>query len=249
MASGDLAAIKQKAEAGDANAQVLLGDGLAANFRAVEALSWYRKAAQQGNIVAAHDAGQMLLFGAPGFPLEQQNLAPNPTEGIRWTFQAATNFHPGACLNVATALRRGLGVGTNLVEAYAWLQLAADLPPGSIVAKIELNKLALELDSDRVRRGQALAAQFKARNFVPLTAREIPEGDPRLKLSGITTGGKTSLAMINGKTLAENESAVVPVAPGTLRVKCLSIQRDCVLIRVEGEDDTRLLRLKSASGQ
>lgn len=45
MGMGDVTAIKQKAEAGDAAAQVTLGDALASRFHAGEALDWYRKAA------------------------------------------------------------------------------------------------------------------------------------------------------------------------------------------------------------
>ncbi len=49
MGFGDVAAIKQKAEAGDAQAQVALADLLAQHFRSSEALHWYRKAVDQGN--------------------------------------------------------------------------------------------------------------------------------------------------------------------------------------------------------
>jgi hypothetical protein len=63
-------------------------------------------------------------------------------------------------------------------------------------------------------------------------------------LGGITFGGKRSLAVINGKSLSEGESASVSVKPGTLTVKCLKIEKDSVLIIVEGEDVPRLLHLR-----
>ena len=130
MGLGDIASIKRKAEAGDAAAQVSLGDALASSFHASEALDWYRKAAAQGNVQGQYHVGDMLLFGAAGIP---QSLAvqPNQTEAIRWTFMAATNFHAHACWNMGKALRQGLGVRTNLVAAYAWLSLFANTPPGS----------------------------------------------------------------------------------------------------------------------
>src|SRR5712671_5367235 len=50
MGLGDVAAIKQRAEAGDAKAQVALANALVSQFRSAEALSWYSKAAAQGNV-------------------------------------------------------------------------------------------------------------------------------------------------------------------------------------------------------
>ena len=57
-------------------------------------------------------------------------------------------------------------------------------------------------------------------------------------------GWKRSLALINGKTLSEGESAAVSVKPGTLTIKCLKIEKDLVLITVHGEDTPRLLHLR-----
>jgi hypothetical protein len=243
MGLGDVAAIKQKAEAGDAAAQVALADSLTSRFHATEALDWYRKAAAQGNVEGKYHVGAMLLFGAPGIP-QALTVRPNHTEGIRWTFLAATNFHAYACRNMAKALRHGLGTSTNLVAAYAWLSLLSDIPPGFVSGRYEMNDLALQLDTAALQQAQSLAAQFKAANWQAPPVRAVPEGDPRLKLGGITFGGKTSLAVINGKTLSEGESATVSVKPGTLNIKCLKIEKDSVQIAVEGEDSPRLLRFK-----
>jgi TPR repeat protein len=161
MGFGDVAEIKKKAEAGDAFAQVKLADSLASNLKATEALQWYRKAAAQGNVEGKYHVGQMLLFGAPGIPTELA-VKPNPTEGLRWTFMAATNFHPNACWNMGKALSRGLGTSTNLIGAYAWLKLFSETGSGSIVGKVEMNQLALKLDAGSLQQGQNLAARFKA---------------------------------------------------------------------------------------
>jgi hypothetical protein len=243
MGMGDVAVIKQKAEAGDAGAQVALGDTLASRFHASEALDWYRKAAAQGNVEGEYHVGDMLLSGAFGNP-QTLGVRPSPTEGIRWTFMAATNFHPYACRNMAKALTQGLGTSTNLVAAYAWLSLFATTLPGSIAGRYQMNELALQLDTTAIQQAQNLAAQFKAGNWQAPVPRAIPDGDPRLKLGGITFGGRTLLAVINGKTLSEGESATVSVKPGTLTIKCLKIEKDSVLITVQGEDTPRLLHLR-----
>jgi len=243
MGLGDVAALKRKAEAGDGAAQVALGEALAYKWHASEALDWYRKAAAQGNVAGEYHVGDMLLFGGLGVP-QALAVRPNHAEGIRWTFMAATNSHPQAYWNMARALREGLGTSTNLVEAYAWLKLYAGTLPGSIVGRVHMNELALKMDTEALGRAERLAEEFKSGKWHAPVARALPEGDPRLKLGGITFSGKNSLAMINGKTFSEGESAAVSLKSGTLVIKCLKIEKDSVLISVDGEDDPRLLHLR-----
>jgi hypothetical protein len=56
--------------------------------------------------------------------------------------------------------------------------------------------------------------------------------------------GNRSLGLINGKTLSAGESAAVSVKPGTLTIKCFKIEKESVLITVEGEDASRFLHLR-----
>lgn len=243
MGFRDVAAIKQRAVAGDAAAQVALGDSLASTFHVSEAFEWYRKAAVQGNVEGKYQVGRMLLFGAPGIP-GSLSVQPNQAEGLRWTFRAATNFHAYACWNMAKALRQGLGTGNNLVTAYAWLKLFKDTPEGSIVGRVELNELALKMDTRALQEAESLAIQFKVGRWQPPVIRVLPEGDSRLRLRGITFGAKKPLAVIGGKTLLEGETARIAVKPGSLTIKCLKIEKESVVILVEGEDEPRVLRMK-----
>lgn len=239
---GDMATIKQKAEAGDAHSQGLLGDALAANFRSIDALDWYRKAASQGSVQAAYHTGHLLVFGRVGIP-KDQTVSPNPSEGIHWTFQAATNLYADALHDMSRAYQQGLGVGTNMVQAYAWQQLYAETRSGSIVGKVELNQMALKLDTSTIREAQELASQFKGGGWQPLSIQRIPS-ESMLKLNGFVTG-KTPLAIINGKTFAEGESQMLKgIRPDPIAVKCLKIDKDSVLISVEGEDTPRRLTVK-----
>jgi uncharacterized protein len=157
MGYSDVAATKQKAEAGDPQAQLSLGDTLAFNFKSADALNWYRKAADQGLVAAKSRIGEMLLFGRIGIP-SNQGVSPNPTEGIRWTFEAATNFNAKACLNMSKAFENGVGVSTNLVEAYAWLQIYSEYNP--TMGRVLLNQMALNMDTHSVEEAQAMALRF-----------------------------------------------------------------------------------------
>ncbi len=53
-----------------------------------------------------------------------------------------------------------------------------------------------------------------------------------------------ALAVVNGKTLSEGESASASVKPGTLTIKCLKIEKNSVFVTVEGEDTPRLPHLR-----
>lgn len=241
MGYSDVAATKQKAEAGDPQAQLSLADTLSHNFKKAEALQWYRKAAEQGLVEAKSRLGEILLFGDFGIPASE-NVQANPSEGIRWTFEAAKNFNAKACLNMSKALQNGVGVSTNLIEAYAWLQLYAEREP--ILGRTWLNQLALKLDTQSIQEAQTQVAEFKSGHWPAISPRKIPEGDPRLKLEGIMFGSKVALAIINGRTLAEGESADILLKKDTLKIKCVQIKQDSVLVAIVGEDQPRWLRLK-----
>jgi len=63
-------------------------------------------------------------------------------------------------------------------------------------------------------------------------------------LGGIMFGGKVALVSINGRTLAEGESSEIPAKPNRVKVKCLQIQENSVLILIEGENEARRLQMK-----
>src|SRR5450631_1648810 len=68
MGFSDVAATKQRAEAGDPQAQFSLAETLSFNFKKTEALEWYHKAATQGVVEAKSRLGEILLFGDFGIP-------------------------------------------------------------------------------------------------------------------------------------------------------------------------------------
>lgn len=240
MGFGDIAATKKKAEAGDPQAQLSLADVLVGNYKKAEALQWYRTAAEQGSVEAKSRLGEMLLFGGTGIPANQSVKA-IPTEGIRWTFEAATNRNAKAYLNMSRAFQSGIGVSTNLIAAYAWLQLYSE--SGSVVGRAWLNDLALKLDVKSIESAQLLAARYRAGLWPSLSPRAIAEGDTRLKLTGVTLG-KNPVASINGRTLTEGESVKVLLEDGHLEIICLRIKQNAVLIRIAGEHEPRWLTMK-----
>ena len=99
--------------------------------------------------------GEILINGASTPPDPDQRVAPKPTEGVRWTYEAATNFHSGACRNMSYVLENGLGVGTNIVESYAWLEVFAR--SNSASAHGDMDRLALRMSLQEIRESHAMA--------------------------------------------------------------------------------------------
>jgi TPR repeat protein len=236
----DLGAIKIQAEQGDVAAQVKLADAYLSQFKSADALVWYKAAAPK-SLEAQYQCGNLLLFGRLGIP-QSQNVMPNPAAGIKWTYLAATSGHKEAWRNMAKALQSGSGCSTNLVEAYAWFSLLAD--SGDIVGRVEMNNLALKLSPDDILRGKSIEQNMQSEHWPQLIIQQNSKSDLGLKLNGLIPGGSHPLASINGKTMAEGESANIRLKKTTVNVKCLKINKDSVLIRVDGEDDPRLLPMQ-----
>jgi len=239
--SGNLAITKERAERGDVKTQVELADNLAANLMIVQALEWYQKAADRGNSQAMFRLGEIYLGGVSASPDPDERVAPNITEGVRWTFEAATNFHSEACHTMSLIRQSGAGLSTNLVEAYAWLELYAR--SNSAPARQEMDRLALHMDLKEIQESHALAQQFLSRRWPRLCLRKYSDVDLALKINGITIG-PVSLAIINGRTFEEGDSGEVPARDGPARITCLKVTPDSVMIAVEGETEPRLLRMK-----
>jgi hypothetical protein len=234
--------IKRKAEVGDCQAQLDLAHiaARAKPARPADALLWYRKAADQGNLEATYWAGDILLYGRKGNGTAQP-VEPQPAEGLPLTYSAATNRYTPAYRNMSTARRNGLGCDKNLIEAYAWLRLYAEVDP--VHRKAELDSLALQLTASQLDEAYQIALACKQGQWPPLNVERTAAPDTRFKLAGVTVGGRYPLAIINRKTIAEGETASIPIEGGILVVKCLKVNEDSVLIEVQGESGRKELTL------
>jgi hypothetical protein len=237
---GEVTLLKQAAEAGECGAQVALGRTLAMRARPTDALAWYRKAADQGSVEAASLAGELLLFGKAGED-DSQRVMPRLEDGVKLTYFAATNRYGEACRSMSVAYQRGLSVQTNLTEAYAWLRLYAEADPAR--RKRELDALGLTLTAGQLEQAGKLIRDFNQGKWPALEICRDYQKESRLKLSGVMFGGRFPLAIINRRTIAEGESALIPVTGGALNIKCLKIKADSVLVAIEQELEPRLISL------
>ena len=234
----EISQLKRKAESGNLNAQLALGQSFASFDRPADALSWYRKAAAQGSADAAFLAGELLLHGRTAGDAAQQ-LPANPEAGIALIYCAATNRHAAACRAMSIARQRGVSTRTNIVEAYAWLRFYAEADP--VRRKRELDALGLVMTVEQLDQADRLVSGFYRGNWPVLETTGNYRRDSRLKLSGVTVGGQFPLAIINRRTIAEGESAAIAIEGGTVNVKCLKISTDSVLVTVDQEPEPRLI--------
>lgn len=114
----DLAVLTKKAEAGDVQAQFLLGRIYVAGNRVARddrvALRWFRKAADQGYAEAQNWLGLMYLMGRG----VQQDLA----EATRWFRRAADQGLAEAQFLLGVVYAEGRGVPQDFAEAARWFR-------------------------------------------------------------------------------------------------------------------------------
>jgi len=113
--------LKQQASAGDVSAQVqlgviyLTGDGVTKDD--AEAMTWFRKAADQDNPLAERYLAEMYFKGR-GVPAD--NL-----EAAKWLRLSAEQGDAQSQYNLSVLYTQGLGVPRNMKEAANWMQKSA----------------------------------------------------------------------------------------------------------------------------
>lgn len=175
--SGDIvqamALLKKSADMGHAPAQALLGDILDQSEFNEEALAYYRKAAQQGNVDGEFGVGSMYAAG--------EGVTRDPAEALKWFTRAAEKGHVLATKVLAQAYMKGdLGfteAQRNGPEAVLWVRRAADL--GDIPAMEHLARayragsLGLAVDS---KQAEALEVKARALRGVAENTRTTKKG-------------------------------------------------------------------------
>lgn len=126
--------LREKAEKGDAEAQLSLGlryvngERIEKDFN--KGIKWLRKAAEQKNMEAQFSLGLINMFG--------NGLKKNEKAGFKFFKQAAENGHMISSYNLAVCYQNGNGVKQNKIESAKWFRVAANM--GHDIAQ---NNLAL----------------------------------------------------------------------------------------------------------
>jgi TPR repeat protein len=117
-----LAALLDRAEAGDADAQVQLGTAYAAGDGVAEddalAVKWFRTAAEKGSAAGEYSLGEMYLTG--------RGVSSDLAEAAKWVKRAAEHGDARGQFNLAVMYAQGQGVPKNADEAAVWMHKSAD---------------------------------------------------------------------------------------------------------------------------
>jgi TPR repeat protein len=127
----------------------------------VEAVKWFRKAAEQGEAHSQYCLGVLLENG--------RGLAQDYAAAVRWYHKAVEQGHTKAQNNLGLCFENGHGVQQDLPEAYKLYKLAANDPSAD------------ELLDDDFTPFQGKAAKNLERIAARMAAAEIAEGERRYR--------------------------------------------------------------------
>lgn len=151
--------LRERAEAGDPQAQVDLGiayttgNGVPKNFS--EAVKWFRKSAQQNNAIAQYNLGVAYAQGLGG-------VHRSAAEACKWYRSSAEQNYAEAEYNLGCAYLNGQGMRKNGAEAFGWFVKAAQQnihdAQGNL-AYCYMNGIGVQRDDIQAYKWAALAAQ------------------------------------------------------------------------------------------
>ena len=148
----EIAILKNKAAAGDATAQLRLGqmydNGTGAPQDKAEAVKWYRLAAAQGLANAQFSLGAMYYFG--------EGVPENKTEAVKWYRLAADQGNVIAQSRLGDMYRLGTSVPQDFTEAAKWYRLAA--AQGDVDAQHFLGLMATLAERARLKNAEVIKA-------------------------------------------------------------------------------------------
>ena len=124
----------------------------------VEAVKWYRKAAEQGLSQAQYNLGVMY---AEGRGVEQ-----NDAEAVKWYRKAAEQI-VSAQTGLGVMYAQGKGVPQNDVEAYAWFSIAAAQGLIQLQSAEARDTAAQRMTYEARERAQRLAQQYWEKYVLP----------------------------------------------------------------------------------
>jgi tetratricopeptide (TPR) repeat protein len=155
-------AVLTKANAGDAAAQVQAGDSCTSARDYKQAVEWYAKAANQGNIAAELDLASLYRDG------RGKLFARDADQAAAWYRKAADQGDPRAQGALGMLYTLGQGVPRSDVEAYYWLDLAAAVKsPNQDQYAANRQVVGTRITADELEEVQDRVAAWKAKHPRP----------------------------------------------------------------------------------
>jgi TPR repeat protein len=143
----------RRAKAGNAEAQTALGDTYWSGDEEhyVEAVKWYRLAAEQGDAGAQLSLGVMYDNG--------EGVAKNDAEAVKWYRKAAEQGHAMAQSTLGTRYMNGEGIAENYVLGHMWMNLSR--AQGNKTASENMKILVSRMTEEQIDKAQGLATEWQ----------------------------------------------------------------------------------------
>jgi TPR repeat protein len=158
--------LQTKADAGDANAQTMLGEAYRDSNGVPQndalALKWFGKAANQGGDVAENDLGNMYNIGA-GVEVDKK-------EAVRWYHKSAKQGNSKAMFNLGASYYNGDGVEVDQIASLAWFLLAQEA--GSRLADGAVRRAIDEKEASPMQAAARIGHIYEAGDELPKNPAE-----------------------------------------------------------------------------
>ena len=118
----------------------------------IEAVKWYRQAADQGHTKAQRRLG-FCYYGAYGVPRDMD-------ESLRWYLKAANQGESGAQFDLGRLYECGDGVPQDKVVGYMWYLISA--ASGNVHGKFYVEEAAKEMTDDQVAEARLRSNAWQA---------------------------------------------------------------------------------------
>jgi TPR repeat protein len=119
-------------------------------------MSWYRKAAEQGNASAQTDLARMYNYG--------EGVTQDHSAAVSWYRKAAEQGHADAQNNLGAMYDEGTGVPQDYVQAHKWYNLAG---AGAEVAEVRDQAIknrdivSAKMQPAQIAEAQRLASEWR----------------------------------------------------------------------------------------
>jgi hypothetical protein len=219
----DLARTKDAAEHGDPIAEDAMGQRMVGDMNFTAAVTWFRKAAEKGNVHAQYQLGDLLLKGITGVPQDGD-------EGLKWMLTAANNGNFLAQTLMGNFYEGGPWVSVDYIEAYKWYRVASKENP--VVEHMHLDRLVLKMTREQIDHGEQRAKEFKVHQT---TLDELPPPQylKQIVLKGIVNTNDRRLAVINGRTFEKGEQGQIKVGKKSISLRCMDISENSAVVMVD----------------
>ena len=122
-----------------------------------EAAKWFRRAAEQGDVDAQDDLGDVYYQG--------KGVAQDYGEAVKWYRKAAERRNRKAQYSLGNAYYHGQGLPQDYVQAHMWMDLADSVSAGDDLKKYSSarEEVAAKMTSEQIAEAQKLAREWKPR--------------------------------------------------------------------------------------